>query len=83
MSKMNTLQKLGLALLVVSPLAGLLGTVVSIYLSFSALNGVENAGIGSVGNQIMHALLFTAAGIAGCLVGLVLFIVGRPKTTDL
>jgi biopolymer transport protein ExbB/TolQ len=79
MAKLTTLQKLGIAVLVLSPIVGILGTAVSIYLSFSALEIAENSGIGAVGNQIGKALLFTVGGLIGCLVGLVLFIVGRSK----
>jgi len=83
MAKLTTLQKFGIALLVVSPLVGFLGTVASILLSFSALETAENSGIGAVGDNIRNALLFTGGGIVGSLIGLVTFIVGRPKTTDL
>ena len=84
MAKITTLQKLGIALLLISPLVGVLGTVISIYLSFSALDAAnQNAGIGAVGNQITRALLFSAAGVVGCLIGLVMLIVGRRKKTNL
>ena len=83
MAKLTTLQKLGIALIVVSPVVGLLGTVTSIYLSFSALAVAENSGIGAVGSEMTNALLFTVGGLVGSLIGLVMLIVGRPKKTDL
>ena len=68
-----------IAVLVFSALIGMIGTVASIYLSFSALDVAENSGIGAVGDHIRNALLFTVGGIIGCLIGLVLFFVGRAK----
>ncbi|PYT01324.1 MAG: hypothetical protein DMF63_00285 [Acidobacteria bacterium] len=79
MAKITTLQKIGIALLVLSPLIGITGAAASIYQSFSALEAAENAGIGSVGGLLANALVFTAGGLVGCFVGLVLFIVGRAK----
>ena len=79
MAKITKLQKFGITVLVLSPVIGLLGTVASIYLSFSALDVAENSGIGAVGDHIRNALLFTVGGIIGCLIGLVLFFVGRAK----
>jgi len=79
MAKITTLQKLGIAVLVVSPVVGLLGAVISVYSSFAALHGAKNSGIGAVGDHIRNALLFTVGGIIGCLIGLVLFFVGRAK----
>jgi len=80
MARLSNLQQLGIAVLVLSPIIGILGTAVSIYLSFSALGVAENSGIGAVGNEIGKALLFTVGGLIGGLVGLVLFIVGRSKS---
>ena len=79
MAKITTLQKLGIAVLVVSPVVGLLCAVLSVYLSFAALHGAKNSGIGAIGNDIAHAILFLAGGIIGCVVGLVLFVIGRSK----
>ena len=79
MAKITTLQKLGIAVLVVSPVVGLLGAVISVYSSFVALHRAENSGIGAVGNEIAHAMLFLIGGVIGCVVGLVLFIMGRSK----
>jgi hypothetical protein len=56
-----------------------LGSVISVYSSFAELHGAKNSGIGAVGNEIAHAILFTAGGIIGCVVGLVLFVIGRSK----
>ena len=80
MAKMTGLQKLGIAILLVSLVAGFAGTLVSIYLSFAALDKAENAGIGAVGDHITHALVFTVGGLIGAGVGLVVVIVGRPRT---
>ena len=78
MAKITTLQKLGIAVLVVSPVVGLLCAVISVYSSFAALH-TKNSGIGAVGNDIAHAIFFLVGGLIGCLVGFVLFIAGRPK----
>ena len=79
MAKITTLQKLGIAVLVVSPVVGLLCAVISVYSSFAALYGAKNSGMGAIGNDIAHAILFLAGGIIGCVVGLVLFVMGRSK----
>jgi len=79
MAKITNLQKLGITVLVLSPVIGLLGTVASIYLSFSALQTSENAGIGSVGSLLGNAILFTAGGLIGTIAGLILVIFGRSK----
>ena len=44
MANITKLQKLGIVVLVVSALGGALGTVLSIYLSFSALESAERTG---------------------------------------
>ncbi len=80
MAELTTLQKLGMGLIALSPLVGLVGTAVYIYLSFAAMETAENAGIGAVGEHIRNALLFSAGGIIGSTIGLVLFILGRSKT---
>ena len=77
---MTKLQKVGIAILVLSVLGGGLGAELSIYLSLANLDAAENSGIGRVGDQITYAILFTAGGIVGSLVGLVLFVVGRSRT---
>jgi hypothetical protein len=78
--KITNLQKLAIALLIVSFLVGAVGTLWSIYLSFDALERSENSGIGPVGDQIFNALLFSAGSILGSLIALVLLILGRPRT---
>ena len=80
MAKITTLRKVGIAVVLLSLLVGGLGTITCIYLSFTELQANENAGIGAVGDQLAHAVLFTAGGIVGCVVGLVLLIVGRSKS---
>ena len=69
MAKITTLQKLGIAVLVVSPIVGLLGAVISVFSSFVALH-TKNSGIGAVGNEITHAILFLVGGLIGCLLAL-------------
>ncbi len=80
MAKTTALQKLGIGFIVLSPLVGLVGTAWSIYLSFTALETAETAGIGPVGDQIRNALMFSAGGIMGSALGLALFVLGRSKT---
>ena len=80
MANFTTLQKIGIGLLIVSPLVGAIGSVGSIFSSFAALHTSANAGIGSVGGLLTNAILFTVGGIIGTVTGLVLFIVGRSKS---
>ena len=80
MAKMTTVQKLGIVVMLVSIPGGLIGTVLSIYLSFTALESAENTGIGPVSDHIANALLFTAGGLVGSGIGLLMFILGRSKT---
>ena len=79
MAKITTIQKLGIVVLVVSIAGGLIGTILSIYLSFTALETAENAGIGAVGDKITNALFFSFGGIVGSGIGLLMFILGRSK----
>jgi len=79
MAKLTTLQRVGIAVSVISLLVGGLGAVISVYLSFSAMEAAENAGIGRVADQITHAIQFAVGGVIGCLMGFVLFIAGRSK----
>ncbi len=58
---------------------GMLGTIGSIFGSFEALETAENAGIGGVGDSIRNALLFSAGGIVGAVVGTSMLIFGRTK----
>ena len=81
MARITTLQKAGIAVLIVGPVGGMIGTVLSIYQSFAAMETAESGGIGAVGDWLSYALIFSAAGIVGCGVGLLLFIAGsRSKT---
>lgn len=77
---MTAMQKVGIAVLVLSPIVGLAGTAWSIYSSFGALEAAENSGIGPVGDQIGNAMLFTVGGLVGSAIGLLLIILGRTKT---
>jgi biopolymer transport protein ExbB/TolQ len=79
MARMTATQKAGLAVLVLSPVVGLAGTAWSIYSSFAALESAENAGIGSVGDEIGKAVVFTVGGLVGSAIGLMLIILGRSK----
>ena len=80
MATLTTLQKTGVALLILSLPGGLAGTAWSIYSSFGALANAENAGIGAVGDKILNALLFTMIGLFGSIVGILLVFFGRPKS---
>ena len=80
MTKMTTLQKVGLTILVVSFLAGLIGTVWSVYLSFTALDSSEVAGLAPVSDRLANAIVFTAGGLIGSGIGLSLFILGRRRS---
>ena len=80
MAKLTGMQKLAIVIFLASLFVGIFGTAWSISLSFSELESAENAGIGPVGNQIANAILFSAGGLIGAGLGIVLFIVGRAKT---
>ena len=80
MAKLRGVQKIGIVVLVLSFLIGMIGTVWSIYSSFSALESAENAGIGPVRDQIANALLYSAAGVVGCIVGALMIVFGRSKS---
>jgi biopolymer transport protein ExbB/TolQ len=80
MTRTTTLQKLGIAILVLSIVVGLIGTIWSIYLSFAAVETAESMGIGAVGDWVRYAVFFTAGGLIGAGIGLALFILGRPGT---
>lgn len=77
MSAFTKLQKVGLVVLIGSLLIGFGGMVWSIYGSFVALATAENAGIGSVGDSIQNALIFTILGIIGAIAGALMLILGR------
>ena len=79
MTKMTTLQKIGLTILIVSFLAGLIGTGWSIYLSFTAVDSAEISGLAPVSDRIVNAIIFTAGGLIGSAIGLTLFILGRRR----
>ena len=79
MRRMTTLQKVGITILIVSFLAGLIGTVWRIYLSFTALDSAEVAGLAPVSDRIANAIIFTAGGLIGSGIGLTLFILGRRR----
>lgn len=79
MAKLTRTQTTGVVILILSPLIGLIGTVWSVYSSFTALDTAEFGGIGPVGDQISNALLFSAGGVAGCVVGVLLLVFGKAK----
>lgn len=79
MARITAMQKAGFAVLVLSPVGGLVGTAWSVYSTFGALEAAENAGIGPVGDQIGNAMLFTVGGLVGSAIGLLLIILGRSK----
>jgi hypothetical protein len=79
MAKINSLQTIGIVVVVVSLLVGGVGTIACIYKGFVALHSAQNAGIGSVGDLLRNALFFTVGGIVGCVAGIVLLTVGRAK----
>ena len=81
MRGLTGVQKIGIVLLILSFLIGMIGTVWSVYSSFTALDAAEFGGIGPVGDQISYALLFSAGGVVGCVVGALLIILGRAKRT--
>lgn len=73
-------QKLGIVLTLSSLLVGMAGTVLSIYQSFGAFELAENAGMGPIGDSLRNALIFTAVGLAGPIVGGLMLIFGRSKS---
>jgi len=80
MAKITGLQKIGIVVLLLSFLIGMIGTVLSIYSSFSALDAAELRGIGPVGDQIKNALWFSLGGVVGCIVGALMIVFGRSKS---
>ena len=66
---------IGIAIFVVSLLAGIAGMAWSIYGSFDAMKMNESAGIGAVGASLYRALVFLVLGLAGSLVstGIIIF----------
>jgi len=79
MNNLKPIQKVGLALGVLSVVVGFGGTVYQVYASFETMRFNESAGIGAVGGALVYALLFSAVGIIGSIVGAVLIITGRSK----
>jgi biopolymer transport protein ExbB/TolQ len=73
-------QKIGISVIVLSLVVGIGGTICSIGWAFWALASVENAGIGSIGNSITGALIFTVVGLIGTIAGTLLLIFGRSKS---
>ena len=73
----NGLMYAGIAILVASPILGIVGTLWFIYGGFSALETAEGAGLGPVGSAIRNALICSLAGIGGAVVGLVIIVRGR------
>ena len=69
----------GLAIFLVSTIAGIGGTMWSIYGSFEALEKAENAGIGPVGAGIERALVFTILGLIGSAFGIGIMIFAGVK----
>ncbi|MEO8572745.1 MAG: MotA/TolQ/ExbB proton channel family protein [Pyrinomonadaceae bacterium] len=79
MARISSMQKAGIAVVVMSFLGGALGTVWSIYSSLMALDASANAGIGAVGDKILNALLWSVGGVVGMIIGGVLVVLGRTK----
>lgn len=77
MKSLNNLQRFGLLVLLMGPLVGLSGTIWHIYGSFDALGRAESAGIGAAGDSIQTALIFTALGLLGAILGISLFVFGK------
>ena len=71
---------LGIIILISSFLAGILGTVWGIYSSFDALKTIETTGISSVSVGIENALFWTVFSVIGCVIGLIIIIIGGIKT---
>jgi len=70
----------GIALVILSPLFGLAGTIWGIYRSFGTLATNESAGIGAVGAGIWLALIATICGILGAIGGVILILLGTRKS---
>lgn len=66
----------GMALSIISPILGIVGTLWFIYSSFSAMEMAEAAGIGPVGSAIRSALICTIGGIVGVGLGLTFIAIG-------
>ena len=69
----------GIAVFLVSVLVGVAGSAGSIYGSFDAMEMNESAGIGAVGAGIYRALVFSALGLIGTLVGAGMIIFSAVK----
>ncbi len=83
--KLTRVQFIGLFLFVVSTLGGLIGTFYGIYSSLAGLDAAESAGIGAVGDGIQNALISSAAGFIGSILGILLLVIGtikRSKSTS-
>lgn len=77
---MSRITMVGIALVILSPLFGLAGTIWGIYRSFGALATNESAGIGAVGAGIWLALIATICGILGAIGGVILILLGTRKS---
>lgn len=77
--KINRRQLAGIVLFAGFSFIGFFGAFFGVYSSFAALEGAESAGIGAVGDGIRNALVSTVIGLAGSIVGVVLFVVGTVK----
>lgn len=75
-------QKFGVVVIVLSLVLGMGGTVWSIFAAFDGLATAENAGIGSVGDSIRNALVFTVGGLVGTIIGALMLIFGRAKSSQ-
>lgn len=76
------MRKAGLALLTISLVVGVIGTLWSIYLSFTGVDSAEVTGLAPVSDRIANAIVFTAAGLIGSGIGLALFIAGRRRDVE-
>jgi len=69
----------GVAIFIVSNVAGLVGLAAGIYSSFDAMRAPESAGIDAVGDGIGSALFFTFFFLITGFVGFLIFILGILK----
>lgn len=81
MKYLSKLQTIGLFIAVISLLLGMGGTVFSIYGSFDALDAAESSGIGRVRDEIRNAIYFTGVGLLGAVLGGILIIGGRRRSS--